>query len=117
MKSFVLKGKLSTVISILRYSRLYGDITSKVLIINKEGNQQSLGVSPILSKSANQNQYWKGETMKEVYWKELLEIFESDEELKINHETLYNNISLIVKANDTHKELEELNKEITELNK
>ena len=47
--------------------------------------------------------------MKEVYWKELLEIFESDEELKVNHETLYNNISLIVKANDTHKELEELN--------
>ena len=37
MKSLVLKGKLSTVISILRYSRLYGDITSKVLIINKEG--------------------------------------------------------------------------------
>lgn len=45
--------------------------------------------------------------MKEVYWKELLEIFE----------TLYNNIRLIVKANDTHKELEELNKELTELNK
>ena len=55
--------------------------------------------------------------MKEVYWKELLEIFESDEELKINHETLYKNISLIVKANDTHEELEELNKELTELNK
>ena len=83
----------------------------------KDYNQQSLGVSPILSKSANQNQYWKGETMKEVYWKELLEIFESDEELKVNHETLYKNIRLIVKANDTHKELEELNKELTELNK
>ena len=55
--------------------------------------------------------------MKEVYWKELLEIFESDEELKVNHETLYKSISLIVKANDTHKELEELNKELTELNK
>ena len=55
--------------------------------------------------------------MKEVYWKELLEIFESDSELKVNHETLYKNIRLIVKANDTHKELEELNKELTELNK
>lgn len=55
--------------------------------------------------------------MKEVYWKELLEIFENDEKLKLDHETLYNNISLIVKANDTHKELEELNKELTELNK
>ena len=55
--------------------------------------------------------------MKEVYWKELLEIFENDEKLKEEHKTLYNNISLIVKANDTHKELEELNKELTELNK
>lgn len=55
--------------------------------------------------------------MKEVYWKELLEIFENDEELKVNHETLYINISLIVKANDTHKELEKLNQELTELNK
>ena len=55
--------------------------------------------------------------MKEVYWKELLEIFESDEELKVNHETLYKNIRLIVKANDTHKDLEELNKELTKLNK
>ena len=55
--------------------------------------------------------------MKEVYWKELLEIFENDEKLKVDHETLYNNIRLIVRANDTHKELEELNKELTELNK
>ena len=55
--------------------------------------------------------------MKEVYWKELLKIFEGDEELKVNHETLYKNIRLIVQANDTHKELEELNKELTELNK
>ena len=55
--------------------------------------------------------------MKEVYWKELLEIFENDEKLKLDHETLYNNISLIVKANDIHKELEELNKELTKLNK
>lgn len=55
--------------------------------------------------------------MKEVYWKELLEIFESDEKLKVNHETLYNNISLIVRANEAHKDLERLNKELTELNK
>ena len=43
--------------------------------------------------------------------------FPKFKELKVNHETLYNNIRLIVKANDTHKELEELNKELTELNK
>ena len=55
--------------------------------------------------------------MKEVYWKELLEIFESDEKIKVDHETLYKNINLIVKANNTDKELEELNKELTELNK
>ena len=55
--------------------------------------------------------------MKEDFWKELLEIFEGDEELKVNHETLYNNISLIVRANEAHKDLERLNKELTELNK
>lgn len=55
--------------------------------------------------------------MKEEFWQELLEIFESDEELKINHETLYKNISLIVASTNKHKELEELNKELTELNK
>lgn len=55
--------------------------------------------------------------MKEKYWDELLAIFEDNDELKINHETLYNNIKLIVKSSNLHKELEELNKELTELNK
>ena len=57
--------------------------------------------------------------MKEVYWKELLHIFEceEDEEFRNKHKELYKNICLIVQANDTHKELEELNKELTKLNK
>lgn len=57
--------------------------------------------------------------MKEVYWKELLHIFEceEDEEFRNKHKELHKNICLIVKANDTHKELEELNKELTKLNK
>lgn len=55
--------------------------------------------------------------MKEIYWNELLEIFESNEELKVNHEALYKNIKLIVTTTEKHKELEELNKELTELNK
>lgn len=55
--------------------------------------------------------------MKEEYWQELLEIFQSDEELKVKHETLYKNIKLIVETTNLHKELEKLNKELTELNK
>lgn len=55
--------------------------------------------------------------MKEEFWQELLEIFESNDELKINHETLYKNISLIVASTNKRKELEELNKELTKLNK
>lgn len=57
--------------------------------------------------------------MKEEYWKELLHIFEheEDEEFKKKHEKLYRNICLIVETSTKHKELEELNKELTELNK
>lgn len=39
MKSFVLKGKISTIISILKYSRLYGDITNNVLVIKNDGGK------------------------------------------------------------------------------
>lgn len=55
--------------------------------------------------------------MKEEFWNELLDIFNNDNELKINHETLYNTVNLIVKTTRKHKELEELNKQLTELNK
>jgi hypothetical protein len=55
--------------------------------------------------------------MKEEYWNELLSIFSNSEELKKEHEKLYENISLIVESTMKHKELEELNKRLTELNK
>lgn len=57
--------------------------------------------------------------MKEEFWQELLHIFEheEDEEFKKKHEKLYRNICLIVETSNKHKELEELNKELTELNK
>lgn len=54
--------------------------------------------------------------MKEKYWDELLDIFFNNEELQIKHETLYKTVSLIVETTKKHKELEELNKELTELN-
>ena len=47
----------------------------------------------------------------------LLDRSEIRPEDKWDVESIYKNIRLIVKANDTHKELEELNKELTELNK
>lgn len=55
--------------------------------------------------------------MKEEFWNELLGIFLNREELQKDHETLYKNITLIVETSKKHKELEELNKELTELNK
>ena len=55
--------------------------------------------------------------MKEEFWNELLDIFLNDNELQINHETLYKTVSLIVETTKKHKELEDLNKELTELNK
>lgn len=55
--------------------------------------------------------------MKEKYWDELLDIFFKDEDLQVNHHDLYRTIELIVETTKKHKELEELNKELTELNK
>ena len=54
--------------------------------------------------------------MKEEFWKELLDIFVSHDELKKEHRELYETICLIVKTTELHKELEELNKHLTELN-
>ena len=55
--------------------------------------------------------------MKGEYWNELLEIFDNNEDLVKEHETLYKTIYLIVETTKKHKELEDLNKELTELNK
>lgn len=55
--------------------------------------------------------------MKEEYWEELNDIFLASDELQKEHEKLFKNISLIVETSKKHKELEELNKELTELNK
>lgn len=55
--------------------------------------------------------------MKEKFWNELADIFFNNEELQKEHEELYKNITLIVETSKKHKELEELNKQLTELNK
>lgn len=55
--------------------------------------------------------------MKEEFWNELLDIFFKDEDLQVNHHNLYRNIELIVEHQKKTKEMEELNKELTELNK
>ena len=55
--------------------------------------------------------------MKEEFWDELLDIFIKNEDLQVNHHNLFRNVELIVETTKKHKELEELNKELTELNK
>lgn len=55
--------------------------------------------------------------MKEEYWNELNEIFLADEELQKKHEKIFKVVTLIVETTKKHSELEELNKELTELNK
>ena len=55
--------------------------------------------------------------MKEEFWQELLKIFEDNIDLQSKHEKLFKNISLIVETSKKYKEIEELNKELTELNK
>lgn len=59
----------------------------------------------------------KEKKLKTEYWNELLDIFFNNEDLQKDHEKLYKNISLIVETTKKHEELEELNKELTELNK
>lgn len=55
--------------------------------------------------------------MKEKFWDELLDIFFNNEDLQKEHAELYKNVSLIVEVSKKHQEIEELNKELTELNK
>lgn len=55
--------------------------------------------------------------MKEKFWDELLDIFFNNEELQKEHVELFKNVSLIVEVSKKHQEIEELNKELTELNK
>lgn len=55
--------------------------------------------------------------MKEEYWTELLDIFAGKPELQEGHEELFNTLNLIVKLNGLHKELENINKQLNELNK
>lgn len=55
--------------------------------------------------------------MKEKYWEELLQLFLDMPVIQESHKDLFKNIKLIVETTKKHKELEELNKELTELNK
>ena len=55
--------------------------------------------------------------MKEEFWNELLDIFFNNEELQKQHEKLYKNISLIVEHQKKSKELEEIGKELADINK
>ena len=55
--------------------------------------------------------------MKEKYWEELNEMFLSDEELASKHVNLSKIAALIVQNNKISGELEELQKELMELNK
>ena len=55
--------------------------------------------------------------MKKEYWTELLDIFAGKPELQEGHEDLFNTLNLIVKLNGLHDELENVNKQLTELNK
>jgi len=55
--------------------------------------------------------------MKEKYWNELLDIFFNNEELQKDHPDLYKNIKLICDVSKKHQEIDEINKELQELNK
>ena len=55
--------------------------------------------------------------MKEKYYEELMEIFLSNDELQEKHSELFNVLTLIVEHIKKTKEIEELNKKLTELNK
>ena len=55
--------------------------------------------------------------MKEKYWEELNEMFLTDEELASKHVNLAKIASLVVQNNKISGELEELQKELMELNK
>lgn len=55
--------------------------------------------------------------MKEEFWNELLDLFFTHEELQKEHEKLFKVVSLIVEHQKGSKKLEEVGKEIAELNK
>lgn len=55
--------------------------------------------------------------MKEEFWNELLDIFFNDEKLQKEHEKLYKNITLIVEHQKKSKEIEEIGKQLAEINK
>lgn len=55
--------------------------------------------------------------MKEEYWFELGDIFFNNEELQKEHESLFKVISLIIDVNKKHQEIDNINKELQELNK
>ena len=55
--------------------------------------------------------------MKEELWNELLDIFSNNENLQKEHEKLFENVSLVVEFQKKQKEIEELNKKLSELNK
>ena len=55
--------------------------------------------------------------MKEKYYEELMEIFLGNDELQEKHSELFNVLTLIVEHIKKTKEIEELNKKLTELNK
>ena len=59
----------------------------------------------------------KGESMKEKYYEELMEIFLGNDELQKEHSELFNVLTLIVEHIKKTQEIEELNKKLTELNK
>jgi len=55
--------------------------------------------------------------MKEEFWEELLDMFLNHEELQKEHEKLFKITSLIVDHQKGSKKLDEIGKEIAELNK
>lgn len=55
--------------------------------------------------------------MKEELWNELLDIFLENEKLQEEHEKLFKIVSLIVEHQKGSKKLEEIGKEIAEINK
>ena len=55
--------------------------------------------------------------MKDKYWDELNEMFLSDEELANKHVNLAKIVSLVVENTKLSKELEEISKQLMDLNK
>ena len=55
--------------------------------------------------------------MKEELWNELLDMFFENEKLQEEHEKLFKIVSLIIEHQKGSKKLEEIGKEIAEINK